>query len=278
MKTSLYLIFLIAALTACNNSNNSQAKSISKTRVNDTLNTILNEYDCDYRFVVKAIDQADFEKLYAHYYKEHKPTEITDYYTAKEMLGNVVEWMEEQGEDENGEPTIYGHPLKINFRNGKTVDMIDEENLRIINESGWIEASDYATFVSYFPHEDILYLYQEGGGDTGDLSYILETGDSTEVAGDPRETYYPPINKNHRIRGYFNGYASVFHYQQKQGDHYVNLCPLWERTADYDVFASMQKVFFTNDTTFYFEHEGHYNAIHHKEAKIINNIRRDMEL
>jgi len=275
MKTIIYLILIVTAMAACSraNTNDKQTADLTDslfTGESANIQTSNEKENCDYKFVVESIQKNDFDKLYAQYYKEYIPKKITDFDSVKKLLNNVVVWLEEQGVDENGNSVTLGHPLKINFRNGKTLELINDESLQTIKDLGWGNG-DYSTLQSYFPDEDILLLHDDGDcGDCGDSSFNLTTGDQTEVAGNPEITYYPPTDKRHRIRGYYNGYVTVYYFQEKQGENYINICSLENYTFGGNVFSDMRRVFFTNDITFYFEHEGDYNVTYYRKATIEN--------
>lgn len=154
----------------------------------------------NYAISVQEIDSTAFQALGSKQTSQKKIRKITKLDEAIKCLKNVVEFSQNDEDNENGAV------LSIHLRNGKEI-----ENSRDFYE---------IYFVAYYPEEDILLCE---AGHAADLTYNLKTGQMTEETGVP-DLFRPSPKGEFRLNGFFEGQNCYSYFiQQKQQGRYQKI-------------------------------------------------------
>lgn len=231
MKTIIATVLLTAVFVSCEQ----QAKTETDSPLKEPVTTKGTEQDTvvapkskSARIYIEKINAESFQSAAQNEKAGKQMEKITDFKTVQKLLAGTVEFKETDG---------YLNIKKIRFRNGTLLENSDQ-----LSES---------TFAAYFPTEEILLLE---GGHTTDVSFDLETGQTTYDAGNPDLVITSPTEK-YRLNRVFEGQECFYHFLQE------NKNGKFRKIHELDtVFKKkfnkwlciIEKGFWTDDETFYF--------------------------
>lgn len=187
-------LYLILYQSCASNDENTTQNAIGSTAIKP--DTLLPHTDSaksgGYTIIVEKIDSLLFNIAKQKTKIRNKNlTKITDLKEVAKLLKGIVDFSQDEGSE-------YQSVLKINFRNGKKYENLNDY--------------DYNYFVAYYPEEEILLCE---GGHSMDVSFNLENGEETALTGNPDLFIFSPSD-SFRINGSYDGQECLGYFIQKK--------------------------------------------------------------